>query len=44
MVVCPPITVRQPRPHGIVDDPVRVCGGGTGFEGVIFARVRANNG
>ena len=22
MVVFPPITVRQPRPHDIVDDPV----------------------
>jgi nucleoid-associated protein YgaU len=40
----PPITVRQPRPHDIVDDPVGVCGIGTGFEGVISARVRAGNG
>ena len=37
MVVFPPITVRQPRPHDIVDDPVGVCGVGTGFEGVISA-------
>ena len=44
MVVFPPISVRQPRPHDIVDDPVRVCGVGTGFEGVIAARVRDNNG
>src|ERR687893_539154 len=44
MVVFPPITVRQPRPHDIVDDPVGVCGVGTGFEGVFSARVRANNG
>ena len=44
MVVFPPITVRQPRPHDIVDDPVGVCGVGTGFEGVISARVRDNNG
>jgi nucleoid-associated protein YgaU len=44
MVVFPPITVRQPRPHDIVDDPVGVCGVATGFEGVISARVRANNG
>ena len=43
MVVFPPITVRQPRPHDIVDDPVGVCGVGTGFEGVISAR-GANNG
>lgn len=40
----PPISVRQPRPHDIVDDPVGVCGVGTGFEGVISARVRAGNG
>lgn len=40
----PPISVRQPRPHDLVDDPVGVCGVGTGFEGVISARVRARNG
>jgi hypothetical protein len=34
MVVFPPVTVRQPRPHDIVDDPIGVCGIGTGFEGV----------
>ena len=44
MVVFPPITVRQPRPHDVVDEPVKVCGVGTGFEGVFVARVRANNG
>ena len=44
MAVFPPISVRQPRPHDIVDDPVGVCGVGTGFEGVISARVRDNNG
>ena len=44
MAVFPPITVRQPRPHDIVDDPVGVCGVGTGFEGVLSARVRDNNG
>jgi immunoglobulin-like protein involved in spore germination len=42
MTVFPPITVRQPRPHDLVDDPVGVCGIGTGFEGVISARVRDN--
>jgi nucleoid-associated protein YgaU len=36
----PPITVRQPRPHDIVDDPVDVCGVGTGFEATLAARVR----
>ena len=44
MAIFPPITVRQPRPHDLVDDPVGVCGVGTGFEGVISARVRDNNG
>ena len=33
MVVFPPVTVRQPRPHDIVDDPVGICSVGTGFEG-----------
>jgi nucleoid-associated protein YgaU len=40
----PPISVRQPQPHDIVDDPVGVCGIGTGFEGVFSARVRDANG
>jgi nucleoid-associated protein YgaU len=40
----PPIAVRQPRPYDIVDDPVRVCGIGTGFEGRITARVRDADG
>ena len=44
MAVFQPITVRQPRPHDIVDDLVGLCGVGTGFEGVISARVRDNNG
>ena len=39
-----PITVRQPQPHDIVDDPVSICGVGTGFEGVFSARVRDGNG
>jgi len=36
----PPIRVRQPRPHDLVDDPVDVCGVGTGFEARIGVRVR----
>ena len=41
----PPITVRQPQPHDIVDDPVVVCGVGVGFEGDVgAARVRDANG
>jgi nucleoid-associated protein YgaU len=40
----PPITVRQPRPYDLVDDPVAVCGVGTGFEGTFAARLRDANG
>jgi len=40
----PPITVRQPKPYDIVDDPVRIAGVGTGFEGQIAARVRDGHG
>jgi nucleoid-associated protein YgaU len=39
-----PISVRQPRPFDIVDDPVRIAGVGTGFEGQIAARVRDGHG
>lgn len=40
----PPITVRQPQPLDIVDNPVGVCGIGTGFEATFNARVRAADG
>lgn len=40
----PAITVRQPQPYDLVDDPVSVCGVGTGFEGVFSARLRDANG
>ena len=40
----PPISVRQPQPHDLVDDPVEVCGVGTGFEATFAARVRDGNG
>ncbi|MDQ6850293.1 MAG: LysM peptidoglycan-binding domain-containing protein [Actinomycetota bacterium] len=40
----PPISVRQPQPQDLVDDPVQLAGVGTGFEGVITARVRDGNG
>ena len=40
----PPITVRQPQPYDLVDDPVGVSGVGTGFEAVFAARVRDANG
>jgi nucleoid-associated protein YgaU len=40
----PPIAVRQPRPYDIVDNPVRACGIGTGFEGQFAARVRDGHG
>jgi nucleoid-associated protein YgaU len=40
----PPISVRQPRPFDLVDEPVEVCGVGTGFEATFAARVRDANG
>src|SRR5262245_13438836 len=40
----PPIAVRQPQPFDLVDDPVEVCGVGTGFEAMFAARVRDGNG
>jgi len=40
----PLITVRHPRPHDIVDDPVEVAGVGTGFEGTLQARLRNQSG
>ena len=40
----PPISVRQPQPYDLVDDPVRACGIGTGFEGQFAARVRDGHG
>lgn len=44
MPLFPPISVRQPQPFDIVDDPVDVSGVGTGFEGAFSARVRDGNG
>jgi LysM repeat protein len=35
----PPISVRQPLAYDIVNDPIMVCGIGTGFEGQFVARV-----
>ena len=40
----PFISVRHPRPHDIVDDPVEVAGVGTGFEGTLQARLRDHAG
>lgn len=40
----PPIAIRQPQPHDLVDIPVSICGLGTGFEGTIQLRVRDANG
>lgn len=39
-----PISVRQPQPYDLVDDPVQVAGIGTGFEGTFSARVRDGTG
>jgi LysM repeat protein len=44
MTAFPLIIVRQPQPYDIVDDPIGVCGIGTGFEGSFVARVRDANG
>lgn len=44
MAGLPPISVRQPQPFDIVDDPVAVCGIGSGFEGQFAARVRDDTG
>ena len=40
MARLPTIIVRQPQPFDIVDDPVGVCGIGTGFEATFQARIR----
>jgi nucleoid-associated protein YgaU len=40
----PLISLRHPRPHDIVDDPVEVAGVGTGFEGTLQARLRNHAG
>jgi nucleoid-associated protein YgaU len=40
----PQITVRHPRPHDIVDDPVEIAGIGTAFEGTLQARLRNASG
>jgi nucleoid-associated protein YgaU len=40
----PTITVLQPQPFDIVDDPVKVAGIGTGFEATLNVRVRDGNG
>ncbi len=39
-----PITVRQPQAFDIVDDPIDVCGIGTGFEATFHLRVRDADG
>jgi hypothetical protein len=38
------ISLRHPRAHDIVDDPVEIAGIGTGFEGTLQARVRDGRG
>ncbi len=44
MPAFPVRSVRQPQPFDLVDDPVEVCGVGTGFEGTFAARLRDDNG
>ena len=38
------ISLRHPRAHDIVDDPIEIAGVGTGFEGTLQVRVRDNRG
>jgi len=40
----PVISVRQPQPFDLVDEPVQVAGVGTAFEAVANARLRDGNG
>ena len=40
----PPISIRQPQPYDLVNEPIGICGLATGFEGQIMARVRDGNG
>lgn len=40
----PPLSVRQPQPFDLVDEPVQVAGVGTAFEAVANARLRDGNG
>lgn len=44
MASIPQISIRHPRAHDIVDDPIEVAGVGTGFEGTLQARVRDSAG
>lgn len=44
MSATPPIRLRHPRPHDIVDDPIEIAGIGTGFEGTLQVRVRDHRG
>src|SRR5919107_2989519 len=38
------ISLRHPRAHDIVRDPVEIAGIGTGFEGTLQARIRTGRG
>ena len=40
----PVISIRQPQPFDLVDEPVQVAGVGTAFEAVANARLRDGNG
>src|SRR5436190_18893401 len=40
----PVLSVRQPQPFDLVDEPVQVAGVGTAFEAVANARLRDANG
>jgi hypothetical protein len=44
MATFPTISLRHPRAHDIVDDPIEIAGVGTGFEGTLQVRVRSHDG
>lgn len=44
MPAFPPIVIRQPQPHDLVNDPIAISGVATAFEGTVSVRVRDGNG
>lgn len=44
MSALPPISVRQPQPYDLVDDPVAISGIATAFEATVQARLRDSSG
>lgn len=44
MAMIPQMSIRQPLPGDLVDDPIQISGLGTAFEGQFFVRARDGNG